>query len=676
MATAPTGKPKLEVLKRLWSRRQRVFISSTSQDLQGYREAVEQIVKAEGMDVLTMDTFPAMATSASRGSAEMVSRCDVFIGLYARRYGTTDGDGVSVTAREYDEAVARGIPRLCFVLADDAEWPAAFAEGEPAASKVRALRQKIMRDTIVKPFHSLSALRDHVQNALDEYLGKVARRARRRAHVVLAVLSMLVGGLIAWGIWTRTDAYQIHKLVGTFESDADFRTLLMDAQPGVWLSSVVRVSDTADAIGAAESLVDTGTRAMALLALVPALCEKRGASVAGDIVRRVEAMARDIDSPDVGWKVYMALARRYRDSGSPAKALEAVKEAQSRAAALEYAEGRATAFVEVGTLLSQLGDVGAARMAGRKAQEEARTIRDDGLQARALADTVPLVGLPAEGHVAGSSSTAAEVAVAAIADPIERSAVLVHISRALFRAGQGDSARRATDEALRAIEKMRGRSVQDFARLSALEQLLAERDNGSEEEVAAAERFVDAIVGMGLRAQAFARVAVHGHDATLRARRTGVAFDALEALRGDESEVVAVATSVAGIFASAGYASETERAAEPAYQLVLKNPTGTSHIRVFWELAQAMAQVGRSRQVDDLVELGLEQARLWPDSVDRSELYSRIAGIVANRGDLRRAARLVLMSTVPLHRFEGIGRILAARAVAQTAVPGLNVSCT
>jgi len=82
-------------------RRSRAFLSSTSLDLAEHRRAVASTLRDAGLDVITMDQFPAMASSGLAGSAEMVSRVDVLFGIYARRYGTPGPDGVSITEHEY-----------------------------------------------------------------------------------------------------------------------------------------------------------------------------------------------------------------------------------------------------------------------------------------------------------------------------------------------------------------------------------------------------------------------------------------------------------------------------------------------------------------------------------------------------------------------------------------------
>lgn len=95
----------------------RVFLSSTSRDLAQHRQAVIRRCSALGYAMVAMEEFGAQDGDASLVSVEAVRECDVFVGVYARRYGfVPDGADASVTEMEYDEAARLGKPRLLFVV--------------------------------------------------------------------------------------------------------------------------------------------------------------------------------------------------------------------------------------------------------------------------------------------------------------------------------------------------------------------------------------------------------------------------------------------------------------------------------------------------------------------------------------------------------------------------------
>lgn len=83
----------------------RVFISSTQIDMQPERDAVEAVVKRLGHECLRAETYIAPAKSPIKVCREMACKCDVYIGIYGRRYGSLDPQlKLSVTEIEYDEA--------------------------------------------------------------------------------------------------------------------------------------------------------------------------------------------------------------------------------------------------------------------------------------------------------------------------------------------------------------------------------------------------------------------------------------------------------------------------------------------------------------------------------------------------------------------------------------------
>lgn len=96
-----------------------IFISSTSQDLKEHRKAViNALLNADTMPT-AMEFFGARAGDAVEVSLDQVEKCDLFIGLYAHRYGYQPDGEKSITEMEYDHAVARGIDKLIFMVEPD-----------------------------------------------------------------------------------------------------------------------------------------------------------------------------------------------------------------------------------------------------------------------------------------------------------------------------------------------------------------------------------------------------------------------------------------------------------------------------------------------------------------------------------------------------------------------------
>jgi hypothetical protein len=99
-----------------------VIISSTGLDLKDYREAAEEICKRLHLFPVAMEYFEAMGLGATEGSKHKIDEADVYVGIYAHRYGYIEHDhDKSVTETEFDYAGQRNLERLCFLV--DPKWP-------------------------------------------------------------------------------------------------------------------------------------------------------------------------------------------------------------------------------------------------------------------------------------------------------------------------------------------------------------------------------------------------------------------------------------------------------------------------------------------------------------------------------------------------------------------------
>lgn len=82
-----------------------MFISSTVKDLGEERNAVEGIIKNLGGECWRSETFISPGRSPYAMCVEMAKRCDIYVGIYGRRYGHVDEETKkSVTELEYEIA--------------------------------------------------------------------------------------------------------------------------------------------------------------------------------------------------------------------------------------------------------------------------------------------------------------------------------------------------------------------------------------------------------------------------------------------------------------------------------------------------------------------------------------------------------------------------------------------
>ena len=83
----------------------KVFISSTYKDLIDYRIAAIRAVEGTNYQASKMEVFGARPDEPSNGCLKEVEKSDLFIGIYALRYGfVAEGADISITEMEYVHA--------------------------------------------------------------------------------------------------------------------------------------------------------------------------------------------------------------------------------------------------------------------------------------------------------------------------------------------------------------------------------------------------------------------------------------------------------------------------------------------------------------------------------------------------------------------------------------------
>src|ERR1043165_2078218 len=84
------------------------MISITALDLPRHRELVHKACLEAGVFPIGMEQLPARDETGVAASLRMVEQADIYIGVYAFRYGwVPDGRDVSITEMEFDHALKR-----------------------------------------------------------------------------------------------------------------------------------------------------------------------------------------------------------------------------------------------------------------------------------------------------------------------------------------------------------------------------------------------------------------------------------------------------------------------------------------------------------------------------------------------------------------------------------------
>src|SRR6266436_4456776 len=101
--------------------RETVFLSSVSQGMELYRDAVRNAVEGlDGFHCTRMEDFGARDSTSEEVCRSKVADCTIFVGIVGNQYGTVDErTGKSYSELEYDIAEQLGKKRLMFVAPDD-----------------------------------------------------------------------------------------------------------------------------------------------------------------------------------------------------------------------------------------------------------------------------------------------------------------------------------------------------------------------------------------------------------------------------------------------------------------------------------------------------------------------------------------------------------------------------
>jgi hypothetical protein len=125
----------------------KVYLSSTFLDLREYRERVGKALRKAQYDVVMMEEYVARDELVETACQGDVSGCDAYLGIFAWRYGYIPEDDnphrQSVTELELCAAERQSIPRLVFLVKDDADWPAQWRDAD--LSKILDLRTRLSK---------------------------------------------------------------------------------------------------------------------------------------------------------------------------------------------------------------------------------------------------------------------------------------------------------------------------------------------------------------------------------------------------------------------------------------------------------------------------------------------------------------------------------------------------
>ncbi len=174
----------------------KVFVSSTSVDLKEYRSAVRDAIMMLNMHPVMMEHFPAMNADAVAACQQKVLECDLFVGIYAHRYGYIPlNETKSITEMEYDWAAEADLPRHIFVLSPAYPWPDE-ARDPDQADRLAAFKSRIGRERVWSEFTTPDSLAAKVTQSLVHDSERGSREERRRWRLTIGGIAVVLLALV------------------------------------------------------------------------------------------------------------------------------------------------------------------------------------------------------------------------------------------------------------------------------------------------------------------------------------------------------------------------------------------------------------------------------------------------------------------------------------------------
>ena len=267
------------------------MISSTAVDLTEHRAAVEQACLDCGVFPIGMEHLPARDASGIKASLEMVDDADIYIGIYAFRYGwVPDGKEISITEMEFDRAVERqeqGDLEELLIFTAHKKHPVTVDDIEAdkvAQEKLTAFKTKASKGRVRKEFISVEELRRLVTEALNEFKQRNAPDSSEQAPPACA---------------PEKTTNNLPRLPAFFGRKVELETIAKALLPatrtwGVLIDGTGGIGKTSLAIRAAEIAAPDFDRVLFVSTKVQKLTPEGAVAVSNSIVAAYPEMLNEI----------------------------------------------------------------------------------------------------------------------------------------------------------------------------------------------------------------------------------------------------------------------------------------------------------------------------------------------------------------------------------------------
>ena len=124
----------------------KAFISATTRDLPVYRRRAQDTLRELGFSTLMLEGYSTDEPDVFDWPSKRLAECDVFIGIYAWRYGwipeKDNPERLSIIDMEFREAQRLGKRCLVFLLDDTAFWPEDLKDDD--LTRIKEFRHQVL----------------------------------------------------------------------------------------------------------------------------------------------------------------------------------------------------------------------------------------------------------------------------------------------------------------------------------------------------------------------------------------------------------------------------------------------------------------------------------------------------------------------------------------------------
>jgi hypothetical protein len=188
----------------------KIFISSTKEDLESYREAVrkklEELKEEFDIEVIGMEDFGARTESPLETSLAEVSQSDMYIGIIGMRYGTVDETTQkSIVQLEYEKAIEKQLPiRVYIIDGKKGRIPPDSVQCEKI-QQLNEFKAKLRKHT-TPPFTTEEDLASRIELDIRKYLQEKHVQPKTKLKGILSIFkSPFISGTLKNSIVVKWD---------------------------------------------------------------------------------------------------------------------------------------------------------------------------------------------------------------------------------------------------------------------------------------------------------------------------------------------------------------------------------------------------------------------------------------------------------------------------------------